>query len=208
MFNKLLDRFDDFDVEKVMEVVNLVWNNREKFLDLIENLPQLLQDTGENIESAGASAMKAGVFLSGDKKGAPSAGQISELAAKALESCQDEIRAAAKIMENLGQELDDIRIPSIRPKYMELMGNKIISGLDIGEEGLLDNAANRFQHGSDRMEKIGKDLRLVATNLRELGGVLTDTGKDLNNVGVRLKQSGGTLRSLGDLKGFAQTTTD
>jgi len=204
MFNKLFDRFDDFDVEKVVEVVNLVWNNREKFLHLVENLPKLLQETGESIESAGASAMKASVFLSGDAKGSPSAGEISALAANALDSCQDEISAAAKIMESLGEELDKIRIPSIRPKYMELMGNKIISGLDIGEEGIMDNAADRLKDGSDRMEKIGKDLRLVATNLRELGGVLTETGKDLHDVGVQLKSSGGTLKSLSDLKGFAQ----
>ena len=204
MFNKLFDKFDDFDVEKVVEVVNLVWNNREKFLDLIENLPKLLQNTGDSIESAGESAMKASLFLSGDKKGSPNAGQISELAANALESSLDEIAAAAKIMAKIGQELDDIRIPNIRPKYMELMGNKIISGLDIGEEGLLDNAADRLKDGSDRMENMGKQLKLVADNLRELGGVLTDTGKDLNNVGVQLKHSGGTLRSLGDLKGFSK----
>ena len=204
MFNKLFDKFDDFDVEKVVEVVNLVWNNREKFLDLIENLPKLLQNTGDSIESAGESAMKASLFLSGEKKGSPNAGQISELAANALESSLDEIAAAAKIMAKIGQELDDIRIPNIRPKYMELMGNKIISGLDIGEEGLLDNAADRLKDGSDRMENMGKQLKLVADNLRELGGVLTDTGKDLNNVGVQLKHSGGTLRSLGDLKGFSK----
>ncbi|MCA9931127.1 MAG: hypothetical protein KC419_21730, partial [Anaerolineales bacterium] len=178
MFNKLFDKFDDFDVEKVVEVVNLVWNNREKFLDLIENLPKLLQNTGDSIESAGESAMKASLFLSGDKKGSPNAGQISELAADALESSLDEIAAAAKIMAKIGQELDDIRIPNIRPKYMELMGNKIISGLDIGEEGLLDNAADRLKDGSNRMENMGKQLKLVADNLRELGGVLTDTGKD------------------------------
>jgi len=204
MFNKLFDKFDDFDVEKVVEVVNLVWNNREKFIDLIENLPKLLQTTGDSIESAGDSAMKASLFLSGDSKGSPSAGKISELAANSLESCLDEISAAAHIMEKIGQELDDIRIPSIRPKYTELMGNKIISGLDIGEEGIMDKAADRLKDGSDRMDNIGKQLKLVAGNLRELGGVLTDTGKDLNNVGVQLKQSGGTLRSLGDLKGFSQ----
>jgi hypothetical protein len=200
MFDKLFDRFEDFDVEKVVEVVNLVWNNRERFLELIDSLPKLLKETGESIESAGESAMKASVFLSGGKAGALSAGDLSEIAATALERCYKELKAAAKVMDSIGGELDDIRIPRLKPKYMELMGHKLIGGLDIGEEGLFDNAAGRLKHGSDRLDAIGTDLRLVASNLRDLGGVLTDTGKDLNDVGVQLKQSGGTLRSLSKLK--------
>ena len=200
MFDKILGKFDDFDMEKVMEVVNLVWNNREKFIDLLENLPKLLQETGESIESAGASAMKASVFLSGDEKGSPSASEMSDLAATALDRCYKEINAAAKIMANLGDDLDKVRIPSFKPKYMEVMGHRVMSGVDFGEEGLLDNAADKLNDGSARLGSIGKDLRLVAQNLREMGAVLTDTGKDLNDVGVQLKQSGGTLRSLSHLK--------
>jgi uncharacterized protein YukE len=200
MLDKLLGKFDDFDMEKVMEVVNLVWNNREKFIDLLENLPKLLQETGESIESAGASAMKASVFLSGDEKGSPSAGEMSDLAAKALDRCYKEINAAAKIMANLGGDLDKVRIPSFKPKYMEVMGHRVMSGVDFGEEGLLDNAADKLNDGSTRLSSIGKDLRLVSQNLREMGGVLTDTGKDLNDVGLQLKQSGSTLRSLSHLK--------
>lgn len=200
MFDKLLGKFDDFDMEKVMAVVNLVWNNREKFIDLLENLPKLLQETGESIESAGASAMKASVFLSGDDKGSPSAGEMSNMAATALDRCYKEINAAAKIMANLGDDLDRVRIPSFKPKYMEVMGHRVMSGLDLGEEGLLDNAAGKLNDGSERLSSIGKDLRLVAQNLREMGSMLTDTGKDLNDVGVQLKQSGSTLRSLSHLK--------
>ncbi len=200
MFDKILGKLDDFDMEKVMEVVNLVWNNREKFIDLLENLPKLLQETGESIESAGTSAMKASVFLSGDEKGSPSAGEMSDLAATALDRCYKEINAAAKIMANLGDDLDKVRIPSFKPKYMEVMGHRVMSGVDFGEEGLLDNAADKLNDGSARLGSIGKDLRLVAQNLREMGAVLTDTGKDLNDVGVQLKQSGGTLRSLSHLK--------
>ncbi len=200
MFDKILGGFDDFDLDKVREVINLVWNNREKFIDLIDNLPTLLDDTGESIESAGASAMKASVFLSGDKKGSPSAGDLSDIAAKALDRCYTELNQAAKLMDSLGRDLDKVRIPSFKPTYSEVLGHKLMSGIDFGEEGLLDNAADRLKDGSDRLEAIGKDLRLVSGNLRELGGVLTDTGKDLNNVGVQLKKSGGQLRSLSHLK--------
>ncbi len=200
MFDKILGGFDDFDLDKVREVINLVWNNREKFIHLIENLPHLLDDTGESIESAGVSAMKASVFLSGDDKDSPSAGDLSDIAAKALDRCYTELNQAAKLMDSLGRDLDKVRIPSFKPTYSEVLGHKLMSGIDFGEEGLLDNAADRLKDGSDRLEAIGKDLRLVSGNLRELGGVLTDTGKDLNNVGVQLKKSGGQLRSLAHLK--------
>lgn len=144
--------------------------------------------------------MKASLFLSGDEKGSPSAGELSEIAAGALDRCYKEIDAAAKIMQSLGQELDDVRIPSMKPKYMDVLGHRVVSGLDIGEEGLFDKAAGRLQDGSDRLDAVSKDLQLVARNLRDMGSVLTDTGKDLNDVGVQLKQSGGTLRSLSHLK--------
>ncbi|MBK7895734.1 MAG: hypothetical protein WAS33_17645 [Candidatus Promineifilaceae bacterium] len=196
MFDKLFDKFDDIDMKKLIEVVNLVWNNREKFIDLVENLPTLLDNTGSSIQSAGTSAVKASAFLSGDKKGSPSAGEVSELAATALDRCQDELAEAAKIMASLGKQLDAVRIPSVKPKYIEVLGSRVVGGIEFGEEGILDNAADKLTDGSSRLKQIGVDLRLVSKNLRELGGALTETGKDLNNVGLQLQESGGTLRSL------------
>ncbi|MEM7332827.1 MAG: hypothetical protein AAF490_12130 [Chloroflexota bacterium] len=200
MFDKLMNRFDDFDMDKVMEVVNLVWNNREKIMDLIENLPEMLRDTGDNIESAGESAIKASVFLTGDNKGGTSAGKMSELAAGALDRCFEEIQGASKVMAALGKELDDIKIPNVKPKYIEVLGNKVIGGIDFDEDGLFDNPAKRLQDGAGRLNVIGEDLGEVAKSLRELGGMLTDTGKDLNNVGEKLKSSGTTLRSFSELR--------
>ena len=197
MFGKILDNFDDFDVEKVMKVVNMVWENRERFMEIIEKLPEMLNDTGNSIEAAGDSALAASSLLMGDKKSnTPSAGKISEMAADALERCQEEIANAAKIMEKFGVEIDDIKIPSFKPEYKEIMGFNVISGVDVGENQMIDNAAGRLKDGSDRMEEISKDLKNVAGYLRQLGGTLTNTGEGLDNVGHKLKESGGTLRSL------------
>ena len=200
MFKKIWENLDDLDMEKVIEVVNLVWNNRDKIMDLVERLPELLDETGNTIESAGESAMKASLFLTGGKGDTPSAGELSQLAATALERCHKEIQDVARVMDRFGQELDDIRIPSVQPKYTEVMGIDVISGIDFGESELFDNAANRLKNGSDRLNQVGTDLRNVAKHLRSLGGALTETGNDLNNVGVKLTQSGQTLRSLGNLQ--------
>ena len=199
MLGKIFDQFDDFDIEKLKEVVNLVWNNKEKILDLIERLPTMLKETGDGIESAGESALTASSLLLGDKKN-PGAQQIAELAADALERCQAEIGKAAGIMEKFGGEIDDIRIPSFSPQYKEVMGFNVITGLDMGENKLIDNAADRLKDGSGRLEEISKDLKSVASHLRQLGGTLTDTGDGLSKVGAKLMESGGTLRSLTDLK--------
>lgn len=197
MFNRMFDMLDDFDTKKVMEVVNLVWNNRERFVDLIENLPELLRNTGDSIESAGQSAVKASLFLTGgDKDGLVSAREISDLAANALERCNRELKSVAETMDGLGQEIDDVQLPTMQPTYTEIMGINVMSGVEFEEYPMLDNAANRLKHGSDRLEDIGKDLEQVAKYLRQLGGALTETGGDLNNVGVQLKQSGEMLRSM------------
>ena len=201
MFKNLFDKFDDFDANKVMEVVNLVWNNRDRIMDLVERLPELLRETGDNIESAGASAVKASAFLVGGGRNKMSAGDLSEMAADALDRCYSELRTVARAMDKIGEEIDDIRIPSFRAKHTKIAGVRVISGFDIGENPMVDNAAGRLKDGSDRIDAIGKDLRTVAKNLRHLGTALTDTGGDLHNVGLKLQNSGKTLRSFADMSG-------
>lgn len=201
MFNKIFDRIDDFDMDKLVEVVNLVWNNRQKIMDLIERLPEMLRETGDNIESAGDSAIRASHFLVGDGKAdSASANKMSEMAASALERCYAELQSVAQGMEKFGEDLDAIKIPRIRPKYVDVLGQRLISGVDIDEDGLLDDPAQRLKEGSDRLSDIGQDLSEVAKSMRQLGGMLTDTGKDLSNVGEKLRSSGRTLRSFSDLR--------
>jgi hypothetical protein len=196
MFKKF---FDDLDTEKIVEVVNLVWNNREKITLLIERLPELLRETGDGIESAGNSAVKASVLLTGDGGKSMGVGKLSEMAADALENCQDEIQLASKVMERLGSEIDEIKIPQVKPKYIDVLGAKVVGGLEFGENHLVDNAAARLKNGSDRLEVIGRDLKTVAVHLRDLGAALTEAGGDLNDVGIKLKESGNTLTSLLDV---------
>lgn len=197
MFGKLFNAIDDFDTKKVMEVVNLVWDNRERIMDLIERLPELLRETGDSIESAGASALNASAFLTGDHDDdALSAKAMSELAASALERCYTQLQGVSNVMERVGEELDELRVPTLEPTYTEVLGMNVVSGVEMSELQLLDNVAHRLKGGSDSLEEIGKDLKNVADQLRHLGGALNEAGSDLNNVGVKLQQSGKTLRSM------------
>ncbi len=100
-------------------------------------------------------------------------------------------------MNTLGREIDKIRIPTVQPKFIDVVG-KVVGRLEFGESQLVDDAANRLQQGSARLGQIGNDLQTVASQLRELGKALDQAGKDLNGVGKQLEQGGRTLRSLID----------
>jgi methyl-accepting chemotaxis protein len=198
MLNQLLQSFDGLNSEKILESVNHVINNRDKIINLVEKLPKLLQDTGDTIEAAGQSAVRASLVLTGDGKTQGGVDDLAQLAASALDRCQKELQSVAGTMNHLGQEIDDIRIPSVQPKFIEVVGLKVVGGLEFGESQLVDNAAERLKQESKRLEQIGDDLLTVATQLRELGKAMNQTGRDLNGVGQKLEQGGRTLRSMID----------
>ena len=54
------------DLGKLREVVELVWSNRDAFLDLVVRLPHVLGDAGESLHLAGVGAEQASVLLTGD----------------------------------------------------------------------------------------------------------------------------------------------
>jgi len=198
MLNQLLQSFEGLDSDKIMEAVNLVINNRDKIINLVEKLPKLLDDTGNTIESAGQSAVRASLVLTGDGKTLGGVDDLAKLAATALDSCRQELQSIAGTMNHLGQEIDKVRIPSVQPKFIDVVGLKVVGGLEFGESQLVDNAADRLQQESKRLEQIGNDLLTVANQLRGLGKAMDQTGRDLSSVGQQLEQGGRTLRSLID----------
>lgn len=214
------------DRDKIGEAVNLVWGNRERLLqvldyvqdnqemltsvldfvrdqrehimNLVEQLPDLLQQTGGTIEAAGQSAMRAASFLTG-ADGDPdslSARDLAEIVAKVLESCQDEIHTAAAMMQHFSKEVDGLTIPSVEPQFTEVMGFNVITGLEIGENALVEDAGERLRRGSTRLTDMGKQFDTFADQMRKLGKALTAAGDNLNQVGAQLATSGDTLRSL------------
>ena len=225
MLNKVLDVLDDFDFERVTQTVDMVWDDREKILGsvnlvwdnrddimdvvgyvmshrdmigtLLDKLPELLSKTGDYIESAGQSAVRASEFLTGaDGEEGLSIRDLTELAAKALERCEEELKDVAQFINNLGDKVDGITIPSFEPTYSEIMGFNVISGIEFGESNLIDDAGEQLQKGSQRLAEIGKEFQAVAGHMRTLGGSVTSAGGDLNQVGSQLSQSGDLLRGI------------
>lgn len=201
MFDDIFDRlgFGDVDTKKLMDAVNFVWNHREQISDLIERLPTLLNETGNNIEAAGASAVKASAFLTG--KGTKDGGvkHMAAVAAEALDDGQRELGEVAEMLGRIGEELDRINIPNISPKFTNVAGFNVMSGLDIGHNALFDDVTDRMKGGSDRLTAMSKNLQTVSVQLREMGDLLQGMGGDLDRVGGQLQNSGKTLKSLGNL---------
>ena len=163
-------------------------------------MPDLLQETGQNIESAGQSAVKTSLFLKGGEGVETDASDLSRKAATALTRAYREIQEVAEMMARVGEEMDDIRIPTFEPEYREVLGMKVISSLDMGSRNPLDKIATRMKSSSTKLDKLGEELRDVSGSLRKLSGVLTDVGEDIQSMGVQLTNSGQTLVRVSDFQ--------
>ena len=223
-FKNVLGDLSDFDPEKVKDVVETVWEDREKITDsahlvwenrdeilgviefvrehkdqilnFIKQVPELLSKTGDGIVSAGDAAVRASGFLTGADSDDMSAQRLSEVAADALDACRDQLANVASLMGNVGEQVSKFHIPTVEPKYTEVMGFNLVSGLDFGEMSLLDDAADQLDKGKGNVDGIASSLESVARQLRHLGARLTEAGTDLDRVGGQLQESGGMLQSV------------
>ena len=226
MRKQIFSNLDDLDLSKVAEVVNKLWEEREQLAqtieyvttyqesitnaityindnkehlgELIERLPELLDKTGVGIETAGLSAERASTLLTGDSKDDEviSAYEMTGMAAIALERCNVQLEQVALLIQQLGEQLDGVRIPSIKPQFTEVMGFNVLSGIDLEENALSHNVAERFHSSADRISEISTDFSNVSEQFRKLGTMLVHTGDNLHSVGAQLQQSGRSLRVM------------
>ena len=201
MFDDIFDRLGGLDTKKISEAVNFVWTNRAQLAEIIERLPTLLRETGESIEAAGSSAVKASAFLTGSGKAEGGVRHLAAVAADALDEGQQELSEVAEMIARIGQELDRVAIPSVKPRFAEVAGFRVMNGLDVGRESLFDDVTERMSGGAARLSAMSKNLATVSEQLREMGDLLQGMGGDLDRVGSQLEKSGKTLRSLGDMGG-------
>jgi hypothetical protein len=159
------------------------------------------------MEMAGASAVRASALLTGGggKDGSVSAYELTGMAAVALERCNVQLENVAALVQDLGAKLDGIRIPSLTPKYTDVMGLRVMTGVDMSELPLVADAAQHLRSGADRLSDISDDFTDVAQRLSTLGTSLTRTGQNLSKVGEQLQDSGTTLRKVSD-KAPSRTT--
>jgi hypothetical protein len=124
------------DREKITESTRLVWDNRDEILGVIDfvkehqgqiieflrRLPEILGSTGKGLVSAGKAAVKASGLLTGSDDDDMSAQRLSAVAADALDSCREQLGTVASLIGSIGKQVDKFNIPTVEPKYTEVMG--------------------------------------------------------------------------------------
>jgi hypothetical protein len=159
----------------------------------------MLGRTGLGITAAGESAIKASGLLTGTDDDDMSAQRLAEVASDALDRCRSELDSAHSIINNIATAVDELKVPSLEPKYSEVVGFKVVTGVEFGELSLLDDAAGKLKDGADHVAGVSSGLEDVSARLRSLGARLTETGDDLESVGSRLVESGGLLQAVSSI---------
>jgi hypothetical protein len=232
MFDRMLEMFDDLDADKLKDVVETVWEDRDKIkesvglvwdnrdeimgvidfvrdnkdqlLEVARRLPEMLGKTGLGIAAAGESALKASGLLTGEDDDDMSAQRLAEIAADALERCRSELDSASGIIRAIAGAVDELKIPSLEPKYSEVVGFEVVTGVEFGEISLLDDAVEKLEGGAEHVAGVSAGLEDVSARLRSLGARLTETGGDLESVGTKLVESGGLLQAMGSIGGRSE----
>ncbi|MEZ4612900.1 MAG: hypothetical protein R2838_22100 [Caldilineaceae bacterium] len=118
-----------------------------------------------------------------------------DLAAHALEQCRVELDKAAELLGVLGDEIDDIRIPRLSPRFVEVMGVR-------GQRGGCGRGQSHGHGGQatqGRRNPAGQGGRRPGDGGRQdaqPGRPVDRGGADLQSVGDQLGGSGELLRSL------------
>lgn len=210
-----LQAFAGIDPDRVKDVVSAVWDHKDEVAsavgfvrdhgdDLVRlagRLPELLASVSQFLTGAADDARSAAGFLTGDGAGGDDHGGVKALAAlagEALDACRTELASARDLLDKLGDELADVPIPSVRPTYSEVLGHKLVTGLDLGEGRLLETASKRLRDGAERFDGVGSELAKVADVLRRIGGLVDHAGQGLASTAVKLERGG---KALGGLTG-------
>ena len=122
---------------------------------------------------------------------------ITEFAAAALARCVEQLDNAVGVMNRAGEEIDKVAISTVDPTYTEVVGFKVVTGLDFGTAPLAGGVSDRMREGQATLPRSAEDFGVVADQLKRLGSRNNDTGGDLNRVGGLLQETLTSLASLG-----------
>lgn len=209
--------FAGLDPDRVKDVVSAVWDHKDDVASAVEfvrdhgddlvrlagKLPELLASVSEFLTGAADDARSAAGFLTGDGGSHGSDGgsdggvkALAALAGQALEACRTELAAARHLLETLGDDLAAVPVPSVRPTYSEVLGHKLVTGLDLGEGRLLEPASKRLREGAERFDGVGTELGKVADLLRRIGGAVDEAGRGLAATAAKLEDGGKAIGGL------------
>ncbi|MEZ5383564.1 MAG: hypothetical protein R2754_17420 [Microthrixaceae bacterium] len=163
------------DTGRLADAAEWVWEHREQLMDLVERVPQLLDQAGGSIASAGEGAVATADLLTGSDD-QPGVSGLAESAGKVLAGCRQELSELNDQLTGLADQLDRIDLPGVGKVF--------------------DAAAERVRGGAERVNRVADGLEDVASKMGSIGTGVGEAAHGLRQTGTNLSASGATLQGL------------
>lgn len=200
---------DSLGVDKVGDSVQWVFDNKDalgdaiefvrdiddKVLALVKSLPATLAGLGEGLANAGEQAHQAAAALLGSD-GESGAFAVVDHGANLLGGVTEQLNGAVSLLSGVADDVGKVGIPSIEPRFSEVLGFKVISGVEMDTTPVLSGPAEKLKAGVDSVGSVSENLSGLAEDLAKLAGALTSIGRALDGLGNGLEGSGSTISSL------------
>lgn len=148
------------------KLLAFLWNNRQVLLELLENLPSLLQTVGASMEAAGDGAVQASNYIRGGG-GAP----VNMRGA--LNTGTDVIEAIRAQVDAVKTQIDDL---AKLPFFFAVNEPMTLFA------GSVEDVSTEIQNVADSLNDVSSALNSTGLNLRTLGQQLSSAGTQLQQV--------------------------
>lgn len=177
------------------KAIDFIRDLDDKIPELIKTLPGLLASLGGGLAEAGEQAQRAAVTLLGaDGEGGAKA--LLSRGSGALTSMTDQLSGAASAIAEVADDVGKVGIPSFEAKYTEVVGFRVISGVEMDTNPILKGPADKLKAGADTVTDVTGNITELAADLAQLAGVMAAIGGALDGLGERLGSSGNQIRGL------------
>ncbi len=177
--------------DDLLEVVEFVREHGDSLIDLVRRLPELMERAGQALSSASEAAVSASGFLTaGD---GTDIHDVASSAAGAIDACREHLGSVAGLLERIGEELADIKVPTIDFDRSEVMGLSVVTGLDVGSKAVAAGTAGDVARGAAQLADVvealgdaGEGLQRLHSNLSSAGDKIASLAGDMDRSGVAL----------------------
>lgn len=149
-----------------LKLLALLWNNRQVLLELLEDLPSLLQTVGASIESAGDGAVQASYYIRGG-------GSAPVNMRSALNTATDVTEAIRTQVDTVRTQIDDLaKLPFFFAvnEPMTLFADSV------------EDVSTEIQNVADSLSDVSSALNAAGSNLRTMGQQLSSAGTQLQQI--------------------------
>lgn len=177
------------------KAVDFVRDLDDKIPELIKTLPGMLASLGGGLAEAGEQAQRAAVTLLG-ADGGGGAKELLDRGSGALTAMTSQLSGAAAAITEVADDVAKVGIPSFEAKYTEVVGFRVISGVEMETNPILKGPATKLKSGADTVTEVTGNIAELADDLAKLAGVMAAIGGALDGLGERLGSSGNQIRGL------------